>query len=253
VPFSSGANFCQPGPAEPSCCRGERLPLLNEIGIQTVINGAIPVSADGEPIMGLAPEYENLYVACGFTAGIAASGGAGEAMANWIVDGDPGMDLWQFDVRRFGSYHMSGRYLPSAASTATGAITRSTIRSIASRCARRRSPPSSAQGWNAVFRVSAGSAQLVRPAGTEAIDKPSFEPPSTGPPGRNEAARGTCCADRPEFSKTRSDPVPSRPCSASPPTTSTDRGADHTQLCNERGGIEADSPSPGSTRTASTW
>ncbi len=86
----------------------ERLPLLNEIGIQTVINGAIPVSADGEPIMGLAPELDNFYVACGFTAGIAASGGAGEAMANWILDGDPGMDLWQFDVRRFGPPQAQG-------------------------------------------------------------------------------------------------------------------------------------------------
>src|SRR5690606_20881394 len=80
----------------------ERLPVLNDTGIQTVINGPIPVSADGEPIMGKAPELDNFFLACGFTAGIAASGGAGEALANWIVEGDPGMDLWQFDVRRFG-------------------------------------------------------------------------------------------------------------------------------------------------------
>lgn len=56
----------------------ERLPVLNDIGIKTVINGPIPVSADGEPIMGLAPELDNFYLACGFTAGIAASGGAGK-------------------------------------------------------------------------------------------------------------------------------------------------------------------------------
>ena len=74
-----------------------------------MINGPIPVSADGEPIMGQAPELDNFYVACGFTAGIAASGGAGEAMANWIVEGDPGMDLWQFDVRRFGPVQAQGR------------------------------------------------------------------------------------------------------------------------------------------------
>ena len=89
----------------------ERLPVLNEIGIQTVINGPIPVSADGEPIMGLVPELDNFFVACGFTAGIAASGGAGEAMANWIVHGDPGMDLWAFDVRRFGKLHAQSRFL----------------------------------------------------------------------------------------------------------------------------------------------
>ncbi|MFA5952326.1 MAG: FAD-dependent oxidoreductase [Hyphomicrobium sp.] len=98
----------------------ERLPILNEIGIQTVINGPIPASADGEPIMGLAPELDNFFVACGFTAGIAASGGAGEAMANWILDGDPGMDLWAFDVRRFGKPHATGRFLEERAIEAYG-------------------------------------------------------------------------------------------------------------------------------------
>jgi glycine cleavage system aminomethyltransferase T/glycine/D-amino acid oxidase-like deaminating enzyme len=93
----------------------ERLPVLNEIGIQTVINGPIPVSADGEPIMGLAPELDNFYVACGFTAGIAASGGAGLALANTILHGDAGMDLWPFDVRRFGALHAQPRYLEERA------------------------------------------------------------------------------------------------------------------------------------------
>ena len=59
--------------------------------------------------MGLAPERDNFYVACGFTSGIAASGGAGKAMAEWIVEGEPGLDLWAFDVRRFGSHHMSAQ------------------------------------------------------------------------------------------------------------------------------------------------
>ncbi len=99
----------------------ERLPVLNEIGIQTVINGPIPVSADGEPIMGLAPELDNFYVACGFTAGIAASGGAGLAMANTILHGDAGMDLWPFDVRRFGPVQAQPRYLEERAIEAYGA------------------------------------------------------------------------------------------------------------------------------------
>lgn len=92
-----------------------RLPILNETGIQTVINGPIPVSADGEPIMGRAPGLDNFYLACGFTAGIAASGGAGQAMANWIIEGDPGMDLWAFDARRFGPQHANGRFLEERA------------------------------------------------------------------------------------------------------------------------------------------
>ncbi|MEM7222658.1 MAG: FAD-dependent oxidoreductase [Pseudomonadota bacterium] len=98
----------------------ERIPLLNEVGIQTLINGPIPVSADGEPIMGLAPGFENLYLACGFTAGIAASGGAGKAMANWILEGDPGMDLWAFDARRFGPHHANRRFLEDRAVEAYG-------------------------------------------------------------------------------------------------------------------------------------
>ncbi len=99
----------------------ERLPVLNEIGIQTVINGPIPVSADGEPIMGLAPELDNFFVACGFTAGIAASGGAGLALANLILHGDAGMDLWPFDVRRFGALQAQARYLEKRAIEAYGA------------------------------------------------------------------------------------------------------------------------------------
>ena len=93
----------------------ERIPVLNEVGIRTVINGPIPVSADGEPVMGLAEGIANLFIACGFTAGIAASGGAGLAMANWIAHGDPGMDLWSFDLRRFGRMHNGLAYLRDAA------------------------------------------------------------------------------------------------------------------------------------------
>lgn len=89
----------------------ERLPILNDLGIRTLINGPIPISPDGEPIMGLAPELDNFFVACGFTSGIAAAGGAGRATAQWIANGAPELDLWSFDIRRFGHHHMSGRYL----------------------------------------------------------------------------------------------------------------------------------------------
>jgi 4-methylaminobutanoate oxidase (formaldehyde-forming) len=89
----------------------ERVPILNEIGVQTLVNGPIPVSADGEPILGPAPELDNMMLACGFTAGIAASGGAGEVIANWLLHGDPGMDLWALDARRFGELHANPRFL----------------------------------------------------------------------------------------------------------------------------------------------
>lgn len=98
-----------------------RIPLLNELGIRTVIHGPIPVSPDGEPLMGIAPGIDNLFIAVGFTAGIVASGGAGFAMANWIVDGDPGMDLSGFELSRFQGRHYDREDLCNAAIRSYGA------------------------------------------------------------------------------------------------------------------------------------
>jgi len=92
-----------------------RIPVLNEVGIRTVINGPIPVSADGEPVMGIAEGIDNLFVACGFTAGIAASAGAGFAMANWIETGDPGMDLEGLALSRFAGRRYHSHELGAAA------------------------------------------------------------------------------------------------------------------------------------------
>ncbi|MBS0613280.1 MAG: GcvT family protein [Proteobacteria bacterium] len=88
-----------------------RIPFLDEAGMRELVNGPIPITADGEPIMGLSPEHDNFYVCCGFTSGIAAAGGAGRMLANWIAEGDPGMDLWPFDVRRFGHPQRVPRFL----------------------------------------------------------------------------------------------------------------------------------------------
>ena len=159
----------------------ERLPVLNEIGIQTLINGPIPVSADGEPVMGLAPELDNFFVACGFTAGIAASGGAGEAMA-------------QLDPRRRSRAWTSGRST-SAASRAPGqpALSRraqlGSLRRLlfdplagggACKRARRAAQPAlrRAEGEGRRLRLEGrlGAADLVRHAATCAgSETPSFE------------------------------------------------------------------------------
>ncbi|MBM3478159.1 MAG: FAD-dependent oxidoreductase [Alphaproteobacteria bacterium] len=92
-----------------------RIPAFGETGIKSMINGPIPISADGEPIMGKAPGLDNFFVSCGFTSGIAAAGGAGEAMANWILEGDPGFNLFAFDLLRFGPIHSAPEFLHARA------------------------------------------------------------------------------------------------------------------------------------------
>ena len=92
-----------------------RIPVLNQVGIRTVINGPIPVSADGEPVIGIADGIENLFIACGFTSGIAASAGAGYAVANWIARGDPGLDLEGLELSRFRNRRYAPEQLTAAA------------------------------------------------------------------------------------------------------------------------------------------
>ncbi|GKX35720.1 MAG: FAD-dependent oxidoreductase [Rhizobiaceae bacterium MnEN-MB40S] len=84
---------------------GEVTPIVNEVGVRTVINGPIPYSADGDFVMGWAPGFVNLMMATGFLYGIAAGGGTGEMIAEWIVEGRPSLDLWPLDIRRFGPHH----------------------------------------------------------------------------------------------------------------------------------------------------
>ncbi len=83
-----------------------RLPALGEVGIKQLINGPESFTPDGNFILGEAPEVRGFFVGAGFNAfGIAAGGGAGKALAEWIVAGEPPYDLWAVDIRRFGSVH----------------------------------------------------------------------------------------------------------------------------------------------------
>lgn len=88
-----------------------RTPVLGEIGIRDVITGPIPFSADGDFVMGPIPGLEDVYIAAGCVIGIAGGGGIGKVMAEWILHGEPPMDLWPVDVRRFGPHHATKSYL----------------------------------------------------------------------------------------------------------------------------------------------
>ena len=255
VPFSFGRELFQHNQERLEAFllpAAERLPILNELGIRTVINGPIPISPDGEPIMGLAPERDNFYLACGFTSGIAASGGAGKAMAEWIVEGEPGLDLGAFDVRRFGNHHMSAKYLAERSVDSYWRYYQIhyPIEELASARGGRRSPLYSLlKARNAVFGSRFGweRPNWFAPAGTEPVDRPSFEnrPNWFGPVAAEcKAARERAVLiDQSSFSKYEIAGPGAFTALQRLAANDLDRPAGslvYTQLCNERGGIEAD-------------
>lgn len=81
-----------------------RLPALAGAGIKRLVNGGMVFSPDGNPIVGPLPGQPSAFVAAGCMAGFSQNGGVGLAVANWIVDGEPGMDAFAMDVARFGEF-----------------------------------------------------------------------------------------------------------------------------------------------------
>jgi 4-methylaminobutanoate oxidase (formaldehyde-forming) len=89
-----------------------RVPALANAGIRQLINGPESFTPDGNFILGEAPELPNVYIGAGFNAfGIAAGGGAGQALAEWVFDGMPPYDLWVVDLRRFGRNHQDTEWV----------------------------------------------------------------------------------------------------------------------------------------------
>ncbi|MEX2647623.1 MAG: FAD-dependent oxidoreductase [Alphaproteobacteria bacterium] len=81
-----------------------RVSVFAKAGIKDCINGPIPYTPDGGPLIGPAWGLRNYWLAEGFSFGITAAGGAGRFLVDWIVDGDPGTDPYDVDPRRFGDY-----------------------------------------------------------------------------------------------------------------------------------------------------
>ena len=79
-----------------------RVPALAELGVQSFINGPESFTPDTRQIMGESAELDGYFVAAGFNSiGIMSSAGVGKAMAKWVMDEEPPMDLWEVDVQRF--------------------------------------------------------------------------------------------------------------------------------------------------------
>src|SRR4051812_35927525 len=85
-----------------------RVPAFGEVGIKKVYNGAIAYTPDGSPIIGPAWDVPNVWLNEGHSFGVTAAGGAGWQLAEWIVDGEPTVDMLGVDPRRFGPYATEG-------------------------------------------------------------------------------------------------------------------------------------------------
>ncbi len=81
-----------------------RVPIFGEAGIKNVINGPIAYTPDGSPMIGPAWGLKNYWMSEGHSFGVTAAGGSGWQLAEWIVEGEPGIDMWDADPRRFGPY-----------------------------------------------------------------------------------------------------------------------------------------------------
>jgi len=81
-----------------------RVPALARAGIKRGVNGPIPYSPDGNPYIGPEPGLRNFFHCNTFSFGITQGGGAGKALAEWVVHGQTEWDLWSLDRRRYGDY-----------------------------------------------------------------------------------------------------------------------------------------------------
>ena len=101
-----GAGFALDRPAEALDAEdaARRVPLFGKLGVKRVVSGPVAYSPDGRPFIGPEPGLRGFFHANTFPLGVAQAGGAGRALAEWVVNGEPGFDLWAFDRRRYGAY-----------------------------------------------------------------------------------------------------------------------------------------------------
>ncbi len=82
----------------------KRVPCLAGAGLKAPVSGPITMTPDGRPLLGPLPGFSSYFVACGFLNGLSMAGGAGKALAEWIIEGEPPLDLFPLDVARFGAF-----------------------------------------------------------------------------------------------------------------------------------------------------
>ncbi len=231
----------------------KRTPIINEVGVRKLINGPIPYSADGDFVMGKAHELDNFFVSTGFLYGIAAGGGAGRAMAEWIVDGSPALNLWPLDIRRFSFHHNTKHFMYTRAEEVYGKHYKMRFPGDEHESVRqcRLSPIYDVlKAKGAVFGSRAGweRANWFAPKGVVREDKGSFDRSKTnffGAVGEEHKAvrERVALIDQSSFSKFEiigSDSLKNlqnlAACDLDKPIGSTM----YAQMCNSKGGIECD-------------
>jgi dimethylglycine dehydrogenase len=79
-------------------------PAVGRAGIKKFVNGPFTFSPDGNPLVGPIKGMKGMWSACAVMAGLSQGGGVGLSLASWIVNGDPGADIWAMDVARYGDF-----------------------------------------------------------------------------------------------------------------------------------------------------
>ena len=88
-----------------------RFPCLQNVGIKRWVNGAFTFTPDGNPLVGPVPGLRNYWVACGVMAGFSQGGGVGLSLAQWMIEGEPGADIFGMDIARYGRFAANRSYL----------------------------------------------------------------------------------------------------------------------------------------------
>jgi 4-methylaminobutanoate oxidase (formaldehyde-forming) len=161
-----------------------RFPALESTGIKRWFHGIESFTEDGMFILGEAPEVAGVFVGCGFNSfGIAAAGGAGQVLAEWILDGEAPYDLWSADIRRFGGHSRADSQVRARALEGQAhhyLIAWPGEESLAGRPLRRGTLHARLAAAGACYGTKAGweRPNWFAPAGVEPVDRYSFERPN---------------------------------------------------------------------------
>jgi glycine/D-amino acid oxidase-like deaminating enzyme len=231
-----------------------RVPAFETAGIKQLINGPESFTPDGNFILGEAPEQPGFFVGAGFNAfGIAAGGGAGMALAEWVAKGAAPFDLWPVDIRRFGRPHLDTDWVRARTLEAYGkhyTIAWPSEEHESGRPCRRSPLYAQLRDAGACFGEKLGWERpnwfADRAAGEEPVDRYSFERPGWFDAVRREhlACRNAAVLiDQSSFAKF----IVKGPDAAAALNWICAGNVDrpvgrlaYTQMLNERGGIECD-------------